>query len=130
MSPLLFIIYINPLIRKMNENLIDRENPDTHLHAYIDDIALVSPHPEDHRMMLRLWGTDGHEMGLSLNDEKSELHSMGDMPPLNISVYPTEGYATRETITLKGTTTSGYKYLGCWITRRKDPGEVVRKAET
>ena len=116
MSPILFNLFINPILRSL-KNLLP--NDVFHeLFSFIDDIALQTPSPRVIHTTPNFLFTIGPKYGLSFNTTKSELHALNDTPHMTIIIAPTLHFSTCDT---NGEPRLFYKYLaargrGCVVT--------------
>jgi len=72
LSPLLFIIYINPLLtllRKSGNGYVYGNNKDIHVPniTYVDDISLIAESPEKLQKLVEMVENFGNHTGLHLN---------------------------------------------------------------
>ena len=108
LSPTLFSIYLDPLLRLIQAQLL----PFTHtsLLAFADDLLLQSPNPPAHAQMLRTLHTTAKDWGLTINTDKTEIHAFGNIPPLEIKLHAQATvYRTPDSPSVH------YKYLGTYL---------------
>jgi hypothetical protein len=77
MSPLLFALFINPLLHLIASLLDEGEE----MKAFADDLLLVSPHPHVHDRIVTIFRTIGRDMGLALNIKKKHSVTEQDRFP-------------------------------------------------
>ena len=92
MSPILFNLFIDPIICKLSSLL-----PSHTLSAsfsFIDDIALQTACPKILITTLSFLSDVGPKYGLSFNATKSELHALNNAPHLTICISSTTHFST------------------------------------
>jgi hypothetical protein len=114
-SPTLFLLFFDAVIRHISEAV--STFPDTSLHAFVDDLGLLSPHPEAHAAMLACFNRVAVPLGLRLSPHKSVIQSLGSQAQFSIQ---DSGYRMS---TMKGGIPRDVsKYLGVWTFSKGDEG--------
>ena len=111
LSPILFNIYLNPLLFQVSGCL--NPYPEASLHAFIDDILIRSPCPHIIRSAFKRFIQGAEILGLSINFDKTELHALDGSPHLSLSFSPFPPLSAYIPGTLPPRTS--YKYLGVWF---------------
>ena len=110
MSPILFNLFIDPIIRKLSSLL--PSHTFSALFSFIDDIALKNACPKILHTALSFLFNVGPKYGLSFNATKSELHALNNAPHLTIRISSTTHFSTFDQ---HGKPRQYYKYLGVFF---------------
>ena len=110
MSPILFNLFIDPIIRKLSSLL--PSHTFSALFSFIDDIALQTACPKILHTALSFLFNVGPKYGLSFNATKSELHALNNAPHLTIRISSTTHFSTFDQ---HGKQRQYYKYLGVFF---------------
>ena len=110
MSPILFNLFIDPVIRKLSSLL--PSHTFSALFSFIDDIALQTACPKILHTALSFLFNVGPKYGLSFNATKSELHALNNAPHLTIRISSTTHFSTFDQ---HGKPRQYYKYLGVFF---------------
>ncbi len=117
-SPALFNIYLEPLLREIEELGISPED----ILAYADDVLILCTSPNSVRTTIQLikkWRT---ENGLILNPKKSEI--------LEFTSRRGEPYYKIGKEVEEIPIVSKYRYLGCWLNSTLTMDDQLEKFET
>ena len=109
MSPILFNLFTDPIIRKLSSLL--PSHTFSARFSFIDDIALQTACPKitDYTLHSPSSSTLGPRYGLSFNATKSELHAPNNASPLTIRISDTTHFSTFDQ---HNKPRPYYKYLG------------------
>ena len=109
LSPILFCLFIDPIIRHLLTLLPPKQQ---HLYASLDDLALQSSNPKTFPTILYFLFHNGPKYGLLFNQEKSELHALNNTPHVTIGISPHIHFSTYDK---SGNPRTHYKYLGTYF---------------
>ena len=110
LSPLLFCLYANLILAPISSIL--SSDPDSTVHAFMDDILLRSPNPQLIAAALNFLHNEGRALGLDLNLHKTKLHFLS--PTLPSPALPDLPDILRPLL-VPPTAVSGYNYLGVFL---------------
>ena len=97
LSPSLFSLYIDPLLRILERAI--GGDPTASLHAFADDMAVHSTRLDTLQAAFGVMVTKATPFGLVINVGKSEVHAWGDAPQATIFVRHQSRLYTLSTLT-------------------------------
>ena len=119
LSPSLFSLYIDPLLRILERAIIG--DPTASLHAFADEMAVHSTRLDTLQAAFRVMVTKATPFGLVINVNKSEMYAWGDAPQATIFVQHQNKLFTLSTLTKGGEPRTHYKYLGVFFFTNYSP---------
>ena len=123
LSPSLFSLYIDPLLRMLEHSI--RGDPTASLHAFADDMAVHSTRLDTLQAAFGVMITKATPFGLVINVGKSEVHAWGDAPQATIFVRHQGRLYTLSTLARGGEPHTYYKYLGVYLFTNYSPQIMV-----
>ena len=121
MSPILFNLFVDPIINHIHSLLPKHEFND--LFSFIDDIALqTTSHATLHNVLHFLF-IQGPRYGLSFNTTKSELHALNNATHITIPISPTQHFST---FTDNGNPRVFSKHLGTYLFNKQQSASMLQ----
>ena len=121
LSPLLFVLYINVVLHRLDSLLAEFQTPATKAWAFIDDILVRLASPQQAQTIFEFFESPVRQLGLEMNVGKTEIHAMDPSP--NFSLQTNTG-TTLSTYDKRGNPHTSYKYLGSWIFTTKQAPQL------
>ena len=119
LSALLFVIYMNVILHKLDHLLSQHGSVASQAWAFIDDILVRVPTSAQVKQAFESFDGPVRMMGLDMNISKTEGHAIEPSTPFETD---TASGKTLSTYDKHGQPHTAYKYLGIWIfTHRSAP---------
>ena len=121
MSPILFNLFVDPIINHIQSLLPKHEFND--LFSFIYDIALQTTSNATLHNVIHFLFVQGPPYSLSFNTTKSELHTLNKATHITIRITPTKHFST---FTDDGDPRVLYKYLGTYFFNKQQNPSMLQ----
>ena len=112
LSPLLFVLYINVVLCRLNSILEGFHTPGAVAWAFVDDILVRVETQQQVKQVFQFFNGPVRALGLDMNVDKTEIHAIHPSPPFTTTL--TDG-SVITTFDKNNQPHAAYKHLGIWI---------------